>query len=242
MISKKALLILVSIVLCQTLPAEKPLSYLNLILSSTEKNLDKNYKRISAGNNLLPDDPTKYTIYEKLKAHIRELEATISNHSDMISYYRVAEHYLKQIIDLLQKIRELLVKRSNFIYVGEAQEYIDLEINQYYQQILFTLKNAEFNTIRIFEDLLADDILQARFKGEEYFQLSNVDRLLSFFIRQRTLFGTLIKTLYSRNRGLALEAENLKGFQSSLWHIDISEEISRFKKHHLLFIINLLLI
>lgn len=239
---KTAVVILSAILLSQNLPAEESLSYLNRILGSAENSLDKNYRRLSSGTCLLPDDPANHAIYEKLEAHIREFETTISNQGDMISYYQTTESFLKHIIGALQDIRELLLKRGNFFYSDEDRGYIDSEINQYYNQILFTLKSAEFNKKRIFETLLADNILQGLFLGEEYYQLDNVDCLLSFFTGQRSMFGTMIKALEYRNQGLALESENLKAFQSSLWHIDMAAEISRLKRNHLLFIINLLLI
>ena len=90
--------------------------------------------------------------------------------------------------------------------------------------------------------LLADNILKRWFQGEKYYQTAGVDRLLDFFLRQRIIMGTLVKTLESRTRSLALNAENLMTFQKSLWDIDMAKEISRLRKHHLLFIINLLLL
>lgn len=243
MIAKRAVLILFSIFLAQNLWAEEPLSYLNRILSSTEQSLDKSYRRLATGTYLLPDNPANYILYEKLEANIRELDGTISNYGDMNSYYKTAESFSEHITDLLQNIRELILKRSSFLYSpDEYRDYIDIEINQYYEQILFTLKNAEFNKKRIFAELLADNILKGWFQGEKYYQLSGVDRLLDFFLRQRIIMGTLVKTLESRTRSLALNAENLMAFQKSLWDIDMAKEISRLRKNHLLFIINLLLL
>ncbi len=242
MIAKRAFLILFSIFLAQNLSTEESLSYLNRILSNTEQSLDKSYRRLATGTYLLPDNPANYALYEKLAAHTKELDGTISNYGDMISYYQTAESFSEHITDLLQNIRELLLKRSSFLYSPEDRSYIDIEINQYYEQILFTLKNAEFNKKRIFTELLADNILKGWFQGEKYYQLSGVDRLLDFFLRQRIIMGTLVKTLESRTRSLALNAENLMAFQKSLWDIDMAKEISRLRKNHLLFIINLLLL
>ncbi len=242
MIAKRAFLILFSIFLAQNLSTEEPLSYLNRILSNTEQSLDKSYRRLATGTYLLPDNPANYALYEKLKAHIKGLDGTISNYGDMNSYYKTAESFSEHITDLLQNIRELLLKRSSFLYSFEDRDYIDIEINQYYEQILFTLKNAEFNKKRIFAELLADNILKGWFQGEKYYQPAGVDRLLDFFLRQRIIMGTLVKTLESRTRSLALNAENLMAFQKSLWDIDMAKEITRLRKNHLLFIINLLLL
>jgi flagellin-like hook-associated protein FlgL len=225
-----------------TAAASSSRDYLNRILGNNETELDKSGKRLSQGTFLLPDNPANHGIYEKLEDHIRGLDRYIKNNGDLISYYQTAEGYLQTITDLLQTIRELIIKRSNTIYSREDREYIDTEIYQYYDQILFTLENAEFNKKRIFEDLLQDAIIRQRFREKDYIRLSHVDALSSFFLRQRSLYGAVTNTLALRNQGMAINSENMSEFQGSLWYVDVSSEVSRLKKYHLLFLINLLLL
>jgi flagellin-like hook-associated protein FlgL len=240
--AEKVPLLLFLLFIAQDLRAEESLSFLNRILSSEEGRLNKSYKRLSSGTRLLPDDPANYALYEKLKAHITALEAIIFSQKDMVSYYRTVDGFLEQIIDSLQRIRELLLKRSGVLYSGDNSEYVDLEIDQFYDHILYTLQNAEFNKKRIFEELLSDDRIRARFRHEPYYELGSVDRLLSFFIAQRTAVGASTRSLESRTRSLSVESENLSDFRSSVWDIDIGEEMQQLKLHHLLFVVNLLLL
>ncbi len=239
---KNIALLLFIVLLTTYLPAEEALTFLNRILSSQEKSLSKSQNRLSSGTYLLPDDPANYAIYEKLRGHITELETVVKNQMDLISYYYTSEGFLAHIVDLLQKIRELILKRSSILYSGENREYVDLEIKQYYDQILFTLKNAEFNKKKIFEELQTDQVFLDRFGDQTYYSLVSVDHLLSFFIKQRAIYGTKNKILESRNRSIMVESENLAGFQSSLWDIEMNRELMRMKKHHLLLIVNLLLL
>lgn len=239
---KNIALLLFMVLLTTYLPAEEALTFLNRILSSQEESLSKSQNRLSSGTYLLPDDPANYAIYEKLRGHITELETVVKNQMDLISYYYTSEGFLAHIIDLLQKIRELILKRSSILYSGENREYVDLEIKQYYDQILFTLKNAEFNQKKIFEELQTDQVFLDRFGDQSYYSLASVDHLLSFFIKQRAIYGTKSKILESRNRSIMVETENLTGFQSSLWDVEMNRELMRMKKHHLLLIVNLLLL
>lgn len=234
--------ILLLIVLVHFVTASEPLTYLNRILGNNEGDLDKSSNRLSEGTFLLPDNPANHAIYEKLEAHIRELEAIIRNNGDLISYYQTAEGYLSEITELLQNIRELLIKRGNAIYSPEDREYIDFEIHHYYDQIFFTLTNAEFNKKKLFMELLEDTIIKQRLTEQVYFRLDNVDMLFTFFISRRTVYGAVVRTLELRNQGMAVGSENMSEFQGSLWYIDMAAEVSRLKRHHLLFIVNLLLL
>ena len=239
---KAALLLLLLIIASDELAAQDARSFLNRILSLEETELNKSHQRLASGTRLLPDDPANHVIYEKLRAHINSLEGQISNQNDLISYYRTVDGFLSEIIESLQRIRELVLNRSSFLYSGESGEYVDLETEQFYDHILYTLRNAEFNKLRIFEEFLSDGLIKNRFQSKSYYKLDNVDRLLSVFIAQRTTAGTTIRALESRIRSSRVEAENLAGFQSTIWDVDIGEERQRLKRHHLLFIVNMLLL
>ncbi|MBN2443095.1 MAG: flagellin, partial [Spirochaetales bacterium] len=174
-IKRILLVVLISIFIHNMYGTTSTLTFLNRILVNNEINTDKNYKRLSEGTILLPDNPSNYAIYEKLEANIRGLESIIRNNGDMISYYQTADGYLWEITELLQHIRELLLKKSNAIYSPEDREYIDSEINQYYDQIIYSLKNSEFNTKKIFKDLFTDKTITGQLHDKKYYQVSNVD-------------------------------------------------------------------
>ena len=239
---KKTFLMILLFLLANLIFIDASPDYLNSILQSTENTIDKNYKRLSSAARLLVDDPANYAIYEKLSANIRQLEKEISNNSDMISYYQSAEGYLENIIHVLQRIRELSLQKLNGILSDFNKNIICSEINQQYEQILFVLKNADFNKKNIFRSLLEDEEIKRWFQKEKYYKLSNIDNLLSFFIQQRSIYGAKMKSLEFQNRGKSIEKENTANFRSNVHDINYATELSKLRKNHLLLTINLLML
>jgi flagellin-like hook-associated protein FlgL len=218
------------------------LRYLNNILKSTENSIDKNFKRLSGGVRLLSDDPANYAIYERLEAHIRALNKQVENVTQLIAYYDYVEAMLGYMNDVLQRIRELIIMRSNSIYSDSDRSYIDTEIDKQYEEILYVLENAEFNRKPVFKDLCADECFAAHFKQDLYYQLDNVDNMLSFIITQRVFYGTKMNQLEKRRKAEMIERENAEDFQSTILDVDYGSEITLLKQNQLLFLINILLL
>jgi len=218
------------------------LIFLNNILKSTENNIDKNMKRLSGGIRLLSDDPANYAIYQRLEAHIRALNKQVENTTQLIAYYNYVEAMLGNMTDVLQRIRELIVMKSNSIYSESDRSLIDSEIDQCYKELVFVLNNAEFNRKPVFKSLCEDDCLAARFKQEVYYRLDNVDVILDFILKQRTFYGSKINQLEHRRKAEMIERENAEDFQSTILDVDYGSEITLLKQNQLLFLINILLL
>ena len=216
------------------------LGFLNRILRQNETTLVNSEKRLSEGTWLLPDDPANHSIYEILESHIRELDALIFQHRDMISLYSVTEGYLGQITEVLQRIRELCVARSSVLYAGDAREFIDSEIGGLYDDILSVLRRAEFNKKNLFAALAEDREFAERFRDERRYLLDTVDSWLQFVLRQRALHGARARSLEARLRSRSVGRENLADFQSSIWDVDFAEESAFWRRQHLLFLVDLL--
>ncbi len=238
----KKLLVMLFFLMVNLVYTDVSTIYLNTILGSTENAIDKNYKRLSSGTLLLTDDPANYAIYEKLSAVIKELEKVISNNADMFFYYKSADGYLTSTIDILQRIRELSLKKINPILSDFDIGIIHSEINQLYEQILFSLKNADFNKKTIFGPLLGEEELKNWFQKKKYYQLDNIDNLLSFFVKQRSLYGVKIRSLEYQNQGMSIERENTANFRSNIHDINYGTELSQLRKNHLILTINLLML
>jgi hypothetical protein len=213
------------------LGADESLIYLNEILREVEKDLDDNYRNVIDGSLLLPDDPANYLLYEHLETHLKELEVKLSNMSDLLGYYRMVEGILTIMIDTLQEIRGLCLKKTNPIFSDFERSIIDSEIEGLYSHILFSLKTAEFNTIKIFTSLLEDETMGDLFDSSNYYLLENVDSLIELFIMQQAIYGS-----YSR----ILEQKTGRGIQGPVIDTDMNMEITELRKNHLLLLINLL--
>jgi flagellin-like hook-associated protein FlgL len=222
--------------------ANPSLDYLNGILKQAELGTDKNIKRLSGGMRLLQDDPANYAIYQELEAGVRGFEKLIGNNKDIVSYYGFAESLLGNITDALQRVRELVLMKSNPVYLSDDTDAVDSEIREQYDQIVFLLRSSEFNKISVFGNMFDNEVFKKVFTSEPYFNLANVDSMLAFITTQRVFYGTKINQLEYRTRGLSVEKENEQGFQSVIMDVDYGSETSLLVQNHLLFLANILLL
>jgi flagellin len=83
--------------------------------------LDKDMEKLSSGlrRTRAGDDASGLAVSEKLRSQIRGLHRASMNAEDGISFIQVAEGYLQESQDILQRLRELAVQASNGIYSDE---------------------------------------------------------------------------------------------------------------------------
>jgi flagellin-like hook-associated protein FlgL len=217
------------------------LNFLNRILGWNEGDTAKNVERLSSGRILLTDDPASYAINQTLEKYVRGLDRIMLNRTDMVSSYSVQDSYLAGIIEILQRIRDLAFQRAEGILSDSDRDLVDAEIGQQYDEIVFTLAQAEFNKKKIFGDLMESEIVRSNFKQGKYFQLDNIDSLLSFFIRRRAATGAKMQSLEFAIPGEAIARENMIGAQIHQ-DTDFTSEVSAFKKNQLLMLVNILML
>jgi len=206
----------------------KSIDYLNSILSLKDNINTYQNDNITSLNY----DPANFILYAKIESHIRALDKIISGNSDMLSYYTCMDGVLSEIINNLQKIRELLIQKGNPVYSDFNKEIIDNEVKQNYRQINYLLIEAEFNKIKLFSELLKSMNELNYFNQEKFYDLSNVDRLLNFIIREEALIGILSNRIEHR---INSDTNNSQNSGTSL-------EINTLRKNSLIFIIKLLML
>lgn len=187
------------------------------------------------------DSPSSRAIYERLESHVNFLSVNMRNNYDLISYYNSREGYLENIGSTLQRIRELILKRSNSFYSSDDREIIDSEIYIHYIGIINELSWAQFNTISMFSSWVENDELTNRFKESNFYSLEGIDRILQSVLSERTKIGAIINTVNHKNKGLAIERENTISFQSH-GDTDFANELSNMKRNEILFFANLFLL
>jgi flagellin-like hook-associated protein FlgL len=217
------------------------LPFLNGILGDEGSQAGKSIERIAGGRVLLPDDPANYAIYALLEGRIRGLDADIRNKADMLSYYRFEDSLLGELLDDVQQIRELIVQESNGLLDDSDRGIIEGEIDQCYDQILSTLDQAEFNRAKVFSSLSQSEAVKAALKTRAHYRLADVDLLLAFFIRERSLVGAKAGGLGYAAVGEAVEAENATG-SLSLGDTNIDAEIGSLRREDLLMMVDLLML
>ena len=113
--------------------------------------LQKSREKLSSGEriNRASDDASGLSISEKMRSQIRGLNQASRNIGDAISFTNVAEGYLQETTDVLQRIRELAVQASNSVYSDEDRAQIAVEVSQLVAEIDRIASSAEFNGMRL---------------------------------------------------------------------------------------------
>lgn len=109
--------------------------------------LQKSMEKLSSGERIsrAGDDASGLSISEKMRSQIRGLNQASRNIGDAISFTNVAEGYLQETTDVLQRIRELAVQASNSVYSDEDRAQITVEVSQLVAEIDRIASSAEFN-------------------------------------------------------------------------------------------------
>ncbi|MBN2898030.1 MAG: flagellin [Clostridia bacterium] len=95
--------------------------------------------------------PAELSISESMKAQENALDQGSENLQDAISLGQTAEGALNSVVDNLQQIRELTIQSQNGTYTDSDREIIQDQVNQLLTGIDESLRNTEFNTIKLFD-------------------------------------------------------------------------------------------
>ncbi|MCL2214191.1 MAG: flagellin [Treponema sp.] len=116
-------------------------------LKVTQDYLTKNMEKLSSGLriNRAGDDASGLAVSEKLRSQIRGLNQASQNAQNGISFIQVAEGYLQESQDILQRLRELAVQAANGIYTDEDRMYIQVEVSSLIDEVDRIASHAQFN-------------------------------------------------------------------------------------------------
>ena len=120
-------------------------------LKVTHWALDKNMEKLSSGMriNRASDDASGLAVSEKMRSQIRGLYQASQNASNGISFIQVAEGYLQETQNVMQRMRELAIQSSNGIYTAEDRMYIQVEISQLVDEIDRIASHGQFNGLTL---------------------------------------------------------------------------------------------
>ena len=121
--------------------------YSNRQLGVTNLGLTKDMEKLSSGEkiNRAGDDASGLAVSEKMRSQIRGLNQASNNAQNGISFIQVAEGYLQETTDIMQRIRELAVQSSNGIYSDEDRMQIQVEISALVSEVDRVASTAQFN-------------------------------------------------------------------------------------------------
>ena len=163
------------------------------------KALQSSAEKLSSGQqiNSAKDGAAELAISETMRSQIRGLNRANKNIGDGISFIQVAEGYLQETTDVLQRIRELAVQSANGIWDDSSRMQIQVEVSQLVAEVDRIASSAQFNGM---------NLLTGRFSKDSetvmQFQIgANVDQNIRAYI------GTMTATALGL-KGIQGEAEN----------------------------------
>lgn len=119
-------------------------------LEKNSFNLSKTLERLSTGLriNKSADDPAGMAVAKKMESISRSTVKALDNIQYGMNYIETAEGGLQEICNLLQRIRELVIKAANDSNTKSDREKIQEEIDQLYYEIEQIPIKTEFNGIQ----------------------------------------------------------------------------------------------
>ena len=165
-------------------------------LKVTQNSLTKEMEKLSSGLriNRAGDDASGLAVSEKLRSQIRGLNQASTNASNGISFIQVAEGYLQETQDIVQRIRELSVQAANGIYSDEDRMYIQVEVSQLVDEVDRIASHAQFNGMNMLTGRFARLNGQNIPTASMWFHIgANMDQRTQVFIGTMTAKGLGIR-------------------------------------------------
>lgn len=168
-------------------------------LGNTNLKNTKNIEKLSSGLriNRAGDDASGLAVSEKMRSQIRGLNKASENAQNGISFIQVAEAYLQETTDVIQRMRELSVQAANGIYSAEDRMYIQVEVSQLVAEVDRIASHAQFNGMNMLTGRFARETGENTVTASMWFHIgANMDQ------RTRVYIGTMTaKALGVRNVG-----------------------------------------
>ena len=154
----------------------------------TEVSQQKDMEKLSSGMriNRAGDDASGLAVSEKMRSQIRGLNQASANAQNGISFIQVAEAYLQETTDVMQRIRELSVQSSNGINTAEDRLYIQVEVSQLVAEVDRIASHAQFNGMNMLTGRFARETGENTVTASMWFHIgANMDQ------RVRAYVGTM---------------------------------------------------
>ena len=118
-----------------------------LSMSNANNAQVKSAKRLSSGARINggSDDAAGIAVSSKMNAIFMGQKAAIKAATDAVSLLYIQEAGVEQLIDIMQRVRELAVQMSNGTYSDDDRALAQLESDALMEQFLMVAENTRFN-------------------------------------------------------------------------------------------------
>ena len=143
-------------------------------LAESASALDKAMTRLSTGSriNSASDDAAGLAIVQRMTSQINGLNMAVKNANDGISLTQSIEGALVEVVDMLQRLRELAVQASNDTNSSTDRRYIEDEVALLKAEITRISSNTRYNGTKVLDGTFLSQKLQVGTEGGEVIDLS----------------------------------------------------------------------
>ena len=127
-------------------------------LTRNERSMSATMERLSTGLriNSAKDDAAGLAITSKMSSQINGLNQAVRNANDAISMIQVGEGALKEVTNMLQRMRELAIQASSDSNTSNDRTALNNEFTQLRDEITRIAANTEWNGTQIFAQTAAN--------------------------------------------------------------------------------------
>lgn len=233
------------------------------VLRRSTRQLNRSLERLSSGLriNSARDDAAGLAFAETLRVSVRGLNVAIRNLQDGISLVQTAEGGLGEMMNILQRIRELAVQSANGTNTNTNRSSLQLEVNELKQQLDFIANNTEFNGVNLLNGSTPSLTIQAgAFNGQiivitlpsmtnastgaadidistvngAQSSIGNADGVLAFLALSRANLGAFQNRFEFTINAAAIQAENSAASESFVRDANIATETIEFTRSQIL--------
>ena len=140
--------------------------------------------RLATGSkiNQASDDAAGLANATGFKTQIGSMAVAVRNTNDYISLLQVADGAASQIVNALQRVRELAVQSSNGTLSGSNRQAIDMEGSQIKSHIDAIASQTQFNGINLFDGSFVSKNFQIGINSNDFISLTVPSlRIKNFF-------------------------------------------------------------
>ncbi|HYF92748.1 MAG TPA: flagellinolysin [Symbiobacteriaceae bacterium] len=158
--------------------------------------------RLSSGNriNSAADDAAGLSISERMRSRFISYAQATRNAADGLSLVQTADATLDEVLQLLQRGRELSLQAANEIYQPDQKQSIQTEINHILAEIDRIADTAQYNDIHLFAGGMGAGTMAASVTGLRSSWLEQAEQVISTYYGI-TGDGTPLNVVLTRGGG-----------------------------------------
>jgi flagellin len=221
-------------------------------LNQTESALSMSMQRLSSGLriNSAADDVAGYAISQRLQGQVNGLNQATLNSQDAVSLAQTAQGSLNDVVQMLQRIRELAVQYANGTTSETDKEAIEAESEQLKEEITRVGETTKFNEVALLseaatisfqvgandEEVIAVKTLELEgaTEGAELKEIKSIDEAIQKVTTAAGEFGSVQNRIQYTEANLEVYSQNLQSAVSGIVDVNMASEMTKFTKEQVL--------